>query len=74
MDIEPNKHPDSYESIKIRFKRCVFASLQAIRDGMIWLIPCLMLSSFALFLPVSVSLRQETERLGLNNSIHFMVR
>lgn len=49
MDIEPNKHPDSYESIKLRFKRCVFASLQAIRDGMIWLIPCLMLSSFALF-------------------------
>ncbi len=49
MNIEPNRYPDSYESIKLRFKRCLFASLQAVRDGMVWLIPCLMLSSFALF-------------------------
>ncbi|MEF1283214.1 EAL domain-containing protein [Vibrio sp. M250220] len=31
------------------YHRFVIPSLQAIREGMVWLIPCLMLSSFALF-------------------------
>lgn len=47
--IKTDEQSDSYESGGLRFKRCVFASLQAIRDGMVWLLPCLMLSSFALF-------------------------
>lgn len=40
-------------------------SLQAVREGMIWLIPCLMLSAFALFLPVWVSSLPEAVTAGL---------
>ncbi|NVJ55361.1 MAG: PTS sugar transporter subunit IIC/EAL domain-containing protein [Vibrionaceae bacterium] len=49
MNIESNRRFVLCDFCGLKFKRCLFASLQAIRDGMVWLIPCLMLSSFSLF-------------------------
>lgn len=44
-----NNDQTTIVSIRAVFQRYLFPSLQAIREGMVWLIPCLMLSSFALF-------------------------
>ncbi|MGD8171391.1 PTS sugar transporter subunit IIC/EAL domain-containing protein [Vibrio sp. TRT 21S02] len=35
--------------IKLIYSRYIVSSLKALREGMIWLVPCLMISSFALF-------------------------
>lgn len=47
------EHAKDYQanlsSVASTFRRYLFPSLQAIREGMLWLIPCLMISSFALF-------------------------
>lgn len=43
-----NRHLSGVSNHSI-YHRFVIPSLQAIREGMVWLVPCLMLSSFALF-------------------------
>ncbi len=41
--------PPFFSNLVSLLKRYVMPSFQALREGMIWLIPCLMFSSFALF-------------------------
>ncbi|MFB9215169.1 PTS sugar transporter subunit IIC/EAL domain-containing protein [Vibrio sinaloensis] len=49
MQDRTNNYQINPLSISASFQRYLFPSLQAIREGMVWLIPCLMISSFALF-------------------------
>lgn len=49
MQVGTDRYQSMSTSISAIFHRYLFPSLQAVREGMVWLIPCLMLSSFALF-------------------------